>query len=129
MKKIAGLTFPLLMILAFGLTACGQSNADAQSSAAANQVDMGVNNFVQSSVTIGTGQNVHFVVQQSGTMHILCIGKEGKCDTGARGPQELLGQGITIQPGETHDVRFDTAGTYTITCPLHPSMNLSVTIR
>lgn len=127
MKKIAGLTFPLLAFLALGLAACGQSSAPA--SAAANQVDMGVNNFVQTNVTLGTGQSVHFVDQQSGAMHVLCIGKNGQCITNAKGPQELIGQGITIQPGQSQDVRFDTAGTYTVTCPLHPDMNLSVTIR
>ena len=47
----------------------------------------------------------------------------------AKGPQDLTGQGFTIQPGQSHNVRFDTAGTYPITCTIHPGMNLTVTVR
>jgi plastocyanin len=129
MKKIAAMMFPLLMILVLGVTACGQASSQSNASTPANEVDMGATNFVQTSVTIRTGQSVHFVDQQSGTMHILCIGKDGRCDANAKAPQDLIGQGFTIQPGQSHDVRFDTAGTYSVTCTLHPTMNLSVTIR
>jgi plastocyanin len=129
MKKIVGIVLPLLMIMAFGLAACGQSSTGAQPGTPANEVDMGIANFVQTSVTISKGQSVHFVDQQSGTTHILCIGKDGSCNSDAKGPRDLIGQGFTVQPGQAHDVPFDTAGTYTITCTLHPDMNLSVTVR
>lgn len=129
MKKIVGLTLLLLLALTLGLAACGQASDQPNASTPANQVDMGATNFVQTSVTVAPGQSVHFVDQQSGTMHILCIGKDGRCDTNAKGPQDLIGQGFTIQPGQSHDVTFAAAGKYTITCTLHPTMNLSVTIR
>jgi plastocyanin len=129
MKKIVGLVPALLMILALGLAACTQSNTGAQPGTPANEVDMGIANFVQTSVTISKGQSLHFVDQQSGTMHILCIGKDGRCDPGNTGPQDLIGQGFTIQPGQSHDVRFGTAGTYTITCTVHPNMNMTATVR
>lgn len=132
MKRIMRIAALLLLVLALALAACGGAPAQssgAQPGTAANEVDMGIANFVQTSVTIGTGQSVHFVDQQSGTTHILCIGKDGSCDTSAKAPQDLASPGFTIQPGQSHDVRFATAGTYTITCTLHPNMNVSATVR
>jgi plastocyanin len=117
----------LLLLLALGLAACG--GASTNPNARANEVDMGSANFVQTSRAITTGESIHFVDDQSGTMHILCIGKDGHCDTTAKGPQALTGQGFTIQPGQSHDVRFDMAGTYPITCTIHPNMNLAITVH
>jgi plastocyanin len=90
---------------------------------------MGPANFGQTSRMISAGESIHFVDDQSGSMHILCIGKDGQCDPNAKSPQDLTGQGFTIQPGQSHDVQFDTAGTYPITCTIHPDMNLTVTVR
>src|SRR5262249_15731674 len=117
----------LLLILTLGLAACGGGSTTAN--APANEVDMGTANFLQTSRTITTGDRIHFVAEQGGAAHVLCIGKDGSCDMGAAGPQELTGQGFTIQAGESHDVQFDKAGVYRITCPIHPSMNLVVTVR
>lgn len=127
MKKTVAILLPLLLLLALGLAACG--GATANPNAPANEVDMGTANFAQTSRTISAGQSIHFVDEQSGTMHILCIGKNGHCDASAKGPQDLVGQGFTIQPGQTHDVQFTTAGTYPITCTIHPNMNLTVTVH
>lgn len=128
MKRTAVLLFPPLLILTLGLAACGSASGDSNTNAPANEADMGTNNFVQTSRTIKTGESIHFVDQQSGTTHILCIGRDGHCDTSAKGPQDLTGQGFTIQPGESHDVRFDTAGTYAVTCSIHPNMNMTITV-
>lgn len=125
--KKAALVLPMLLILTLGVAACGgSSTAD---NALANEVDMGLSNFVQTSRTITAGDSIHFVAEQGGSMHVLCIGKDGACDVGATGPRDLTGQGFTIQPGETHDVQFDQAGVYHVTCPIHPSMNLVVTAQ
>jgi plastocyanin len=126
-RTIAAVLLPLLLPLALGLAACG--GASTNPNAPANEVDMGSANFAQTSRTISTGESIHFVDDQSGTMHILCIGNDGSCDPNAKGPQALTGQGFTIQPGQSHDVRFDTAGTYPITCSVHPNMNLTVIVR
>jgi plastocyanin len=117
----------LLSLLALGLAACG--GASMNPNAPANEVDMGPATFVQSSRTISAGESLHFVDDQSGTMHILCIGEDGRCEANTQGPQALTGQGFTIQPGQSHDVRFDTAGTYPITCTIHPNMNILITVR
>jgi len=126
--KKAPLVLPLLLlILTLGVAACGGTSATTN--APANEVDMGAANFIQTSRTITAGDSIHFVAEQGGATHVLCIGKDGGCDAGATGPQDLTGQGFTIQPGESHDVQFDKAGVYHITCPIHPSMNLVVTVR
>lgn len=126
-KKTVAILLPLLLLLALGLAACG--GATANPNAPANEADMGAANFAQTSRTISAGQSIHFVDEQSGTMHILCIGNNGHCDASAKGPQDLVGQGFTIQPGQSHDVQFTTAGTYPITCTIHPNMNLTVTVH
>jgi len=78
---------------------------------------------------ITVGESIHFADEQSGVTHLLCLGKNGTCDMSAKGPQPLTGQGFTIQPGQTQDVQFDEEGVYVITCPIHPSMNLLVTVQ
>jgi plastocyanin len=128
-KKSAVALFSLLVILTLALAACGSSSGPSGANTPANEVDMGATTFVQTSVTISTGQSVHFVDQQSGTTHILCVGSDGHCDASATAPQDLASPGFTIQPGQSQDVRFDTPGTYTVTCTIHPNMNVSVIVR
>jgi plastocyanin len=117
----------LLTLLILSLAACG--TASTNPNAPANELDMGSASFVQTSRTISAGESIHFVDDQNGAMHILCIGKDGHCDSNAQGPQTLTGQGFTIQPGQSQDVRFDIAGTYPITCTIHPNMNALVTVH
>jgi plastocyanin len=125
--KKTTLVIPLLLILTLSVAACGGSSTIAN--APANEVDMGMSNFLQTSRTIKAGDRIHFVDEQGGATHVLCIGKDGACDAGDTGPQDLTGQGFMIQPGETHDVQFDKAGVYRVTCPIHPGMNLVVTVQ
>ena len=127
MRMTAAILAPLVLTLALSLAACG--GGGATSNVPANQVDMGLSNFVQTSRMISVGESIHFVDDQGGATHVLCLGKDGNCDASAKGPQPLTGQGFTIQPGQAQDVRFDTAGAYAITCPIHPSMNLLVTVQ
>ncbi len=87
--------------------------------------------FATSAITINAGQVVHFTdpVGTGGT-HDICLGAHGTCDKSAQGPQALQGDGFTISAGDPpKDVTFDTPGTYKITCSIHPTMNLTVTVR
>jgi len=116
----------LLVLLALlALAACGQS------APAANEVSMTAADFSPTSMTIQAGQAVHFTDPAGiGATHIVCLGKEGNCDTSAQGPQALAGGGFTINAGDPpRDITFATPGTYKITCSIHPSMNLNVTVR
>ncbi len=66
------------------------------------------------------------MTESSGSTHILCIGENGACQSGAQGPSELTSaNGMQVDPGQTKQVKFDTAGTYKITCTIHPTMNMT----
>jgi plastocyanin len=120
-RTIAALA--LLPLLA--LAACGQS------ASAPNEVGMTGSDFSPTNVTIKAGQAVHFTDPAGvGAMHIVCLGRDGNCDTAAQGPQALEGDGFTINAGDPpKDVTFTAPGAYKITCSLHPSMNLTVTVQ
>jgi plastocyanin len=116
----------LLMLLAlFALAACGQS------ASASNEVSMAASDFSATIITIKAGQAVHFTDPAGiGATHIVCLGSDGNCSATAQGPQALEGDGFTINAGDPpKDVPFTTPGTYHITCSIHPSMNLTVTVR
>jgi plastocyanin len=115
----------LAFVSLLALTACGQS------APAANEVSMVAGDFSTTSITIPAGQAVHFTDPAGiGGTHIVCLGSDGACDTAAQGPQALEGSGITMNAGDPpKDVTFDTPGTYKITCSIHPSMNLTVTVQ
>jgi plastocyanin len=119
-RTIAALA--LLPVLA--LAACGQS------ASAPNEVSMTGSDFSPTNVTIKSGQAVHFTDPAGvGATHIVCLGSDGTC-AATQGPQALEGDGFTINGGDPpKDVTFTTPGTYKITCSLHPSMNLSVTVQ
>jgi plastocyanin len=122
---ISGTMAALVLMPLLALAACGQG------AAAPNEVSMAGADFSISSVTIKAGQSVHFTDPAGvGAMHIVCLGNEGNCDSAAQGPQALEGNGFTINAGDPpKDITFATAGTYKITCSLHPSMNLTVTVQ
>jgi plastocyanin len=111
----------LLAVLALSVTGCG--------SGAANEVDMGVADFQQSSVTIQAGQAVHFVDPASGGTHVLCVGQALTCAPQAGAPAELnTSEGLTFTTGDTRDLVFSAAGTYTVICTIHPGMQVTVIV-
>ncbi len=62
--------------------------------------------------------------------HILCCGRNGKCAASQTvGPKELQGEGFQINAGQSQLVTFTTPGTYSITCSIHPSMQLTVVVQ
>ncbi|HEX5439484.1 MAG TPA: plastocyanin/azurin family copper-binding protein [Ktedonobacterales bacterium] len=115
-------------LLTLALAACGESSGGGSGSG--NELDMGAASFTQTSITLSTGQALHMVDSQDfGGAHMICIGQNGKCDSGASGPSELADPGMAFNPGTTKDVTFSTAGTYHLTCTLHPNMNVTVTVQ
>jgi plastocyanin len=123
--RMRGTIAVLVVLPLLALAACGQG------AAAPNEVSMTGSDFSPTNVTITAGQAVHFTDPPGvGAMHIVCLGADGKCDPAAQGPQELKLAGFTINVGDPpRDVTFTTPGTYQINCTLHPSMNLTVTVR
>lgn len=123
--RIRGAVALLVLLPLLAFAACGQSTA------APNEVSMAAADFSTTSITIKSGQAVHFTDPAGiGGMHTICLGANGTCDTGAKGPQALQSPGFTINAGDpAKDVTFDTPGTYKVTCSIHPNMNLTVTVE
>ena len=152
-------TFAIILaflLLTFTLAGCGGSSGGG---GAGNELDMGGSSFLEphgevvephadgvSLCTladqvgallsreqvpgISAGQALHMVdAQDTGGTHTLCLGENGTCDTSASGPAELKGPGMSFSPGTTKDVTFSTAGTYHITCTIHPSMNVTINVQ
>jgi plastocyanin len=115
----------LILLPLLALAACGQPTTGP------NEVSMVAADFSTSSITVKVGQAVHFTDPAgTGGTHTICLGTDGTCDKGAKGPQALQSPGFTINAGDAaKDVTFDTPGTYKITCSIHPSMNLTVTVQ
>ena len=131
MKKAGALLLPLSLILLLGIVGCGKSvGTTGGSSTPSNQVAMGATDFVNTAVTIKAGGTVHFDdPSDSGGVHIICSGANGQCDNSTSAPKDLQATGFQINAGQTKDVTFPTAGTYKITCSIHPDMNLTVTVQ
>jgi plastocyanin len=135
MKPIqkAALCIPvLLLVVGVSLLGCGKVpgvHNKIGPSIPNTTVQLAATNFVQSTRSIKAGQSLLFDdTVGGGGLHIICLGKDMTCNKSATGPSELLGDGFTINPGGTKSITFTTAGTYDITCSVHPNMNLVVTV-
>ena len=150
MRKLA-LVFMLLC--AFALAACGGATASSTptdtpqppaatatgapaptatpgSGQAAATIGMGLQSFQNGNVTIKAGQAVTFNdPADTGNVHMLVTGSNGRFSAEAGAPQEFAAStGVTFSPGDTKNIVFPTAGTYKITCTLHPGMEATVTV-
>ena len=113
-------------LLALTIAGCGGSSGGGSG----NELDMGAASFTQTSITLSTGQALHMVdSQDSGGTHMICVGQNGKCDSNSSGPSELADPGMAFSPGTTKDVTFSTAGSYHLTCTIHPNMNVTITVQ
>lgn len=122
MSKRAIAAVCVALLLAPLLAGCGGSKA-------ANEVDMGVATFEQASVSVKAGTPVHFVDPVTGGTHIICVGQGIKCAPTTGSPPELSpSTGMTFNPGDSKDIVFPTAGTYTVVCIVHPGMQVTVTV-
>ncbi len=154
MRKFA---LAFLMLFALSLAACGGSSAadngtstppaptdttapapaatDTPASTggetAAATITMGSFNFADgASASIKVGQAVKFDdPSDSGGIHILVIGKNGQFAAKNGAPSEFnSSSGTMFNPGDSKIVTFPTAGTYTITCTIHPNMLATITV-
>ncbi|MGH2504799.1 MAG: plastocyanin/azurin family copper-binding protein, partial [Ktedonobacterales bacterium] len=145
MRKLAGV---LLLCVAFTLAACGgtastgSSNPTATTPPAATDtpapptatvppsaatITMGRSSFSgNTSVTIKAGQAVLFSDPASnGGTHDLVIGHNGQFSAMSGAPSEFnSATGTAFSPGDQTVVTFATAGTYPITCSIHPFMQV-----
>lgn len=121
MKRFFGIMLVVIVLFAAGCSRTAIIPKD--------EAHMGAANFIQTSVTIKAGQPVKFIDDKGGAPHILVMGSQGKWESTPNSPTDLNNAtGITIQPGEEKDIVFNTPGSYTVTCTIHQSMLLTVTV-
>ena len=110
------------------LAACGDGGSDDGASSAGDgggsegtTVELTGFAFSPSELTVAPGTEVTFV-NNDGAAHTVTEGSDGTAADGARFDQP-------IAAGAEVTVTFDEVGTYEITCKLHPSMNMTVTVE
>jgi plastocyanin len=130
MKKALILVLPLLLVLAVASAGCGKSAGGSGGCYSSPEVTMGQVDFDKHCLTITAGTTVKWVDPTSASTHILCVGENGTCQSGAEGPANLTsGSGMQIDPGQTKESVFDKPGTFKIACTVHPNMNMTITVQ
>ena len=119
----------LLAILALVLAACGSSaesstpagdgegNGDGGGTAGAETVSLSGAQFSPGTLTISAGDTVTFTDTSGHTV------TEGQDGTPVDDPI------VDEDGGSDIEVTFDEPGTYNITCKIHPSMNMTITVE
>jgi plastocyanin len=98
--------------------------------AGAATIGMGLQSFSNARVTIKAGQAVTFNdPADTGNVHNLVTGSNGQFSAEAGAPSQFASaSGVNFVPGQTMNIVFPTAGTYKITCTIHPGMEATVTV-
>jgi plastocyanin len=127
MKKFA-LIITLAMVLTLVIACSGISNTVTSNNP--NTVRMEGAAFNISSITISKGSTITFLDDpNNGALHILVVGQNGQQESeqGATDFGGLAGERVDV--GSTWTTSpWNTAGTYHVTCTVHPTMNLTVKV-
>jgi plastocyanin len=126
----------LLVGVALLLAACSSSGTSSTSTATATAsvaaseaqaasggeatVTMAGFKFDPAELTVKVGTKVTFT-NKDGAIHNVAEGQDGKKTDGARFDE-------AVPPGASTTITFDQAGTVHVTCLIHPTMNLPVTV-
>jgi len=122
---VMGLLVALAALAVAGCDTGGGGNG------APNTITMGGSSFVgNTSISITAGQAVTFDdPSSSGGTHDLVTGTNGQFSAEVGAPSEFAASaGINFSAGDSKPVTFPTAGTYHITCRIHPSMQATITV-
>lgn len=117
-----------MLLLAVTLCACGAQSDPAPASPDA--VGMDEHAFTTASRTIERGTRMEFVNNGSRALHVLVLGEDARPRAQAGAPSFGGHSGHRSEVADDWKTpAWDTPGTYSVTCTLHPSMNLAVTVR
>ncbi|MBA3823699.1 MAG: hypothetical protein H0X24_07325 [Ktedonobacterales bacterium] len=84
--------------------------------------------FASTSAKVKVGSKIKFI-NDSAVTHILVVGQDGKWVSTKGAPADLNNAtGVLITGGAKTEVTFDTPGTYTVTCTVHPAMLITITV-
>jgi plastocyanin len=122
----------LIAIFAVGLAACSGvgGTGSGGSSGSGSTLSLGGTDFTgATTITITAGQAVTFDDSSGGT-HDLVTGTGGKFAAATGAPSEFASSdGLDLHPGDKITVMFKNAGTYQITCTIHPSMQAKIVVQ
>lgn len=128
---LAGVAILLAACSNSGTAATPTASATATVSAAASEsqaasggeatVNMVGFKFDPTELTVKVGTKVTFTNSDS-AIHDVAEGQDGKKVDGAHFDED-------VQPGASATITFDQAGTVHVTCLIHPTMNLTVTVE
>jgi plastocyanin len=122
----------LSLVCVLPMAACGGSADSAPPTPSAPvgaTVTLGASSFQQTSISVSAGQTLRLVDPAgTGGTHMLCLGADGQCDANPQGPDALHGPGLRVAPGDTKEVSFPSPGQCQVTCTIHPTMNLTVSV-
>jgi manganese oxidase len=117
---------PMLFVTALSLalvacTSSPSSSAQSGSGSGGSTVTLSGLAFSPTSLTVTAGTTVTF--KNNDTVdHTVTNGKDGKPDANAAFDKSL-------PAGQSVDITFDKAGTFNVTCKIHSSMNMTVTVQ
>ncbi len=129
LMPLAGLAILLAACSSSGTGAAATATATASASASASAsaassgaatVSMVGFKFDPAVLTVKTGTKVTFTNNDS-ALHDVAEGQDGKKADAAHFDED-------VKPGASTTIAFDTAGTVHVTCLIHPTMNLTVTV-
>jgi plastocyanin len=117
-----------IVLLALVLAACSSGNS-AGSGSNGSTISMGSGIFSgNTSITIKAGNAVTFD-DSAGGPHDLVIGTNGQFVAASGAPSDLNNSaGVTFNGGDKKTIVFPNAGTFSITCRIHPSMQATVIV-
>jgi len=114
-------TVVLVIVLAACAGTAATPTAEDSGEGAVGTITISGSAFSPASITVASGDPVNFKNNDS-VNHQIVVGENG---IEAAGPAfEAISLGGSDQ---THDIRF-SPGTYKVTCTIHPSMNMTITV-
>ena len=119
-----------IVLTTFLFAGCGTRGNTTDSSHPT--VVMSASQFVSyTSWTIKVGQSILFNdPSDSGGNHILVTGTSGNYISEPGAPDDFNNpNGLTFNNGDSHMEKFTTSGIYTITCVIHDSMIVTITVE
>jgi plastocyanin len=118
-----------LALLTGVLAACDVGSSGGGSSSGGSTLSLGASSFTgATSITVTAGQAVTFDDSSGGT-HNLVTGTNGQFTAATGAPNEFSTKdGLSLSAGDKKTITFANAGTYHITCTIHPSMQATITV-
>ena len=112
---------PLLLVAALTLALVACTSNSSSSGATGNTVTLSGLAFNPTTLTVKAGTTVTFK-NNDNVDHTVTNGKDGTPDANAAFDKSL-------PQGQSVDITFGTAGTFNVTCKIHHSMNMTVTVQ